>query len=524
MPAPWSVSWEVPVLHLPDAAGRWLDDACARIRDEETRAAVRDELLDHLEEKAAYLMVCGRTEEGAWTEALADMGEAEPLAGQLGLLHSRIPREDLHAGLSKVFWGLLLNFFNLDIWELKLITTSLGALLLLAGLLQLRRCNRELKRALWLYAGLILIQGCALSLGMLPDMPETLNRWMTAASVLLNIWCFFTLFAGLGRLCPGEESASGIHKCGFLYVLSLGIALLGGSLGWLAAIPGIIIFIYILAQVRKVQTACWLHGVHAGARRLGRRGLLAVLFSALVIAGIPSLTSYLVAAETPAAEVFHMPADADAAAARQRLVELGMDDDMAADLPAEELKLLAGTERVGMSYHYITIDGGDFAAQNAVCILNEEKREARVVSRFLWETPPDRAWRDGVSVLSDYLWDEDWPQRFYSLWEQDGVTMTMPVLRQEERAGFTPPGFEYRVLPEAEKQRTIFCLNWHMGLAEEDRAIWSANYAYVHRTNFFCSPYFSAASPYNGSMFDSGLPAGFTRNWIMAELPLENAP
>jgi hypothetical protein len=508
---------------LPDAAERWLDDACARIRDEETRAAVREELLDHLEEKVTCLMVCGRPEEAAWAEALTDMGDAEPLAGQLGLLHSRIPKEDLRAGLSKVFWGLLLNFFNLDIWELKLITTSLGALLLLAGLLQLRRCNRELKRTLWLYAGLMLLQGCALSLGMMPDMPETLSGWLTAASALLNIWCFFTLFTGLGRLCPGEESAPGILRCGFLYALSMGIALLGGSLGWLAAIPGIIIFLYILTQVRKVQEACWLRGLHAGARRLGRRGLLAVLFSALVIAGVPMLTSYLVASETPAAEVFPMPADEEAAAARQRLVDLGMAADMAADLPAEELQLLAGTERVGMSYHYMTIDGGDFAAQNAVCILDKEKREARVVSRFLWETAPDRAWRDGVSALSEYLWDEDWPQRAYSLWEQDGVTMRMPVLRQEGRSGFTPPGFEYRVLPGAEKQRLILCTNWLVGLAEEDRAIWNASYAYMHRTRFFCSPFASAAVSYNGGMFDSGLPAGFDRSWILAELPPESA-
>jgi hypothetical protein len=379
----------------------------------------------------------------------------------------------------------------------------------------------------------MLLQGAGQALGTLPGIPGALNFWMTAAGVLLRIWCFCTLFAGLDRLCPAENTVPGIRLCGFLYIITGFIAWVGGSLGWLAAVPSFFIFLYILVQVRKVRNACWLRGVHAGARRLGRRGLWAVALCALVIAGAPVLTSYLVAAETPAA-VFSPPADAAAEAARQKLVALGMDADVAADLPAEELQLLAGAVYVGMSYHYMTIDGGDFVAQHAVCVLDERKRESRVISRLLWETPPDHAWRDGVGARSAYcLWNEDMPLRMYSLWEKDGVTLEMPVLRQEEQEenGFFPPGFEYRVLPEAERQRVICCASWYMDGAESGRSLWSSDYSYIHRTRFFCSPYVSAASPDTGAFSShtagfisaDSLPAGFTRYRIQTELPPETA-
>jgi hypothetical protein len=86
----------------------------------------------------------------------------------------------------------------------------------------------------------------------------------------------------------------------------------------------------------------------------------------------------------------------------------------------------------------------------------------------------------------------------------------MPVLRQEGRSGFTPPGFEYRVLPGAEKQRLILCTNWLVGLAEEDRAIWNASYAYMHRTRFFCSPFASAAVSYTAACLTAACPRALT--------------
>ena len=68
---------------------RWLDEATGKIRLGLERQEVRDELLDHLEDRALDLLRCrpGLTDEEARDLALEQMGPAEPVRDRLAKIY-----------------------------------------------------------------------------------------------------------------------------------------------------------------------------------------------------------------------------------------------------------------------------------------------------------------------------------------------------------------------------------------------------------------------------------------------------
>lgn len=130
-----------------NVADEYLNDICGGIPARETMEEVRAELLDHLENRISDYLGSGYDREAAEKKAVEDMGEQEQVREQLSHLHRRIPYFDLKNSLTKVIIGLFLQFFSLNIGPLAKITNAIGLCFLLAGVFQLRKINRNFKKA-----------------------------------------------------------------------------------------------------------------------------------------------------------------------------------------------------------------------------------------------------------------------------------------------------------------------------------------------------------------------------------------
>lgn len=239
-------------------ADDYLNRICADIPDPHTRARVREELKDHLEERASDYLFEGLDEEAAYRKAEEDMGNPDTLAEELGKVHSFFPRKHFNLALTLLFWGLLLIFFQIDIWYWKAITSTIGNLLLLASLFMLRGSNQRLTAA-WI---LLLAQSI---LGIVSDsyplfppayFSETISRILLVCCNLLMIAMLFCLFFGLSDYATAPLDRR-LRRCPYLYVLaelSLLLALVATELFLLYFCFDCIVFVILLVRVFQLRT------------------------------------------------------------------------------------------------------------------------------------------------------------------------------------------------------------------------------------------------------------------------------
>jgi hypothetical protein len=181
-------------------AEEYLNEICGGIPGREIAEEVRAELLDHLENRISDYLGFGYDREAAERKAVEDMGEREQVREQLSHLHRRIPHIDMKNSLTKIILGSFLQFFRLDIGPLATITTAIGLCFLLAGIFQLRKINRNLKKA-WI-VGVIMITYTLLA-NVIWDSPlfyfSSEYEWITNVFRLIGGLFLFILLSYLGR-------------------------------------------------------------------------------------------------------------------------------------------------------------------------------------------------------------------------------------------------------------------------------------------------------------------------------------
>lgn len=181
-------------------AEEYLNEICGGIPGREIAEEVRAELLDHLENRISDYLGFGYDREAAERKAVEDMGEREQVREQLSHLHRRIPHIDMKNSLTKIILGSFLQFFRLDIGPLATITTAIGLCFLLAGIFQLRKINRNLKKA-WI-VGVIMITYTLLA-KVIWNSPifyfGSEEEWITIVLGLIVGLFLFILLSYLGR-------------------------------------------------------------------------------------------------------------------------------------------------------------------------------------------------------------------------------------------------------------------------------------------------------------------------------------
>ena len=258
-----------------NVAQEYLNDICGGIPGREIAEEVRAEFLDHLENRIGDYLGSGYDREAAEKKAVEDMGERKQVREQLSHLHRRIPYIDMKNSLTKIILGSFLQFFTLDIGPLATITTAIGLCFLLAGVFQLRKINRNLKKA-WI-VGVIMITYTLLA-NVIWDSPlfyfSSEYKWITNVFGLIGGLFLFILLSYLGRGLaelisrpadsseavskdsPDAREVEKILKIGGLYlgahIVAMASTLIPGA-GLFALLPFIILVSVILLRLIRVR-------------------------------------------------------------------------------------------------------------------------------------------------------------------------------------------------------------------------------------------------------------------------------
>jgi len=507
----------------------YADAATCEICDGAIREKVREELLTHMEEKADDFASWGASPEEAVRDALRDMGDAEPVSGLFGEIHSRLPRIRLRSAIDKVSAGLFLMFFSIDVWHIKYITTAIGMFLLFAGLFQLRHADGKLRMAFILMTAVVVINA---EVGILLVLPASLSIsdsfWIKLSGIMPLFCCLCCLFSGLAALA-GPSTASARHNvssCSLAYLILIVLAAFGDSLGNLGFILGVIIIIYILIQVRKVRDLLWKQGKGSGMKNITPLGRALLIAAAILLFASSPVASYLTATETPEATFYSIhDAGANVDDIRAHLHLLGMDEALLSDLPDSEVLKLSNTEKVYMSYLRIMLGNNEpywnkMTMAIALCEASGYQ-PSRLILSADWDTPPKKAYRDGFFLLlqqndiSAYALDtnDTWT---FSIFERGGKTYSMPVLNEFDHANAIAThsgkllGIEFRVLPDATRQRVLYSMDYDANDIETVAPKMSV--VYIHRTAWFISP-FEGSVPYRlGEVFANNTRPGFEQH------------
>ena len=338
--------------------------------------------------------------------------------------------------IGRIAWGLALTGITLNFLYLDYLLPAVGVVLQYLGFRALRRNGVEFRLA-WLLSIVRLIWvGAFLVLSVTPWLPiGDLDMALGLTGMILQIVQLLALRAGLRQVCrtAGIEPKSDPLKAAACWeglILVLAISPLAHS--WLTAIPMLIAFVCIVRALFRLGetmgeagycfTAAPVH-LNTEVVRWGYLGgclLLMLALSACV--------------NHPRLDAAPMEEHGETAI-RQQLSDLGLPDEVLADLTDEDVRALDGALHVQVEEHLLvfhTDEGHEDTAESCDCpALTAETvytelpgYRMAVLNWFQWERG-SAYWNDGF----DLWWDSS-PYTLIGgrlLYEKDGTTYTAPI-------------------------------------------------------------------------------------------------
>ena len=338
-----------------------------------------------------------------------------------------------HSSLSKLFWGLLLLFFNIRIANLEVFTTSLGILLVTAATWQLSRNNVCLMRAFVLsvamsvfkVANLVLLclrQGSEITFSFTSGLTATGDMNVALCMSLLGsagmLVLFYNLFHGLGQIAKLRGNAVMANKLYFCFYAYLVVELL---IFFMLIIPVLVLialvalfafFIYILVQVYRFGIA-ENDDEALLERKIGRRFYGALGGSILLAVGACITALFFMNAPPVSSQPYTLSTSVNSktAALRKTLQKLGFNKKILADLPDSEVLHYKGAQSVKSSNYTVgTDDGGKLCMTQ--CFTQFTAGKVRLLDYYKWEKLPsnrycDLFYMDMNSQLISVLPDSD---------------------------------------------------------------------------------------------------------------------
>ena len=350
----------------------------------------------------------------------------------------------------KLVWGVILSTITMKFLYLDIILPALGMIMLVQAFRPLRRENSWLRLCYglaWVLCGMKLVS-FALQGTLLPETERLAALTLPAGLVVVAVWIvfYFSLWRGLLAVSrrAGQESPSAPGAAMLLvwYGALMALAMSGTqNLNGFAFVLILVIYFLILRSLRKTLQFFEENGyVLQPLQRRVSDGRLTALWLAAVAAVIALALIFGTCYPMDWQE-----RSADEQAGCETIVEhlrtLGLPEDMAADLSAEELAALAGAERVllGRRGMFDTDDGGRLMCRSAAIQLPEEERWA-LLQHFVWQEMPRHRGTEALQItlpyeeyvpggLAYYAADEMLPARVRLLYDEgESTLMTSPAL------------------------------------------------------------------------------------------------
>lgn len=365
------------------------------------------------------------------------------------------------AGIRKMMLGLALNAFRIEVLYLQYLLPLLGAVLLYLGCRSLRKSDPWFRLS-WGLSSLLLALHMAVDI--LTATPiihwvtghPTLDYVLASAGAGMTFLLLFALRAGIRRAFTrqGEHSPKDWLGRGLVaYLLCTGVALWAelapayerGMMGisitndWLyygRPVLFIALELYLLRCILLQSEALAGRGydiVPAPVRLSGRR--FALLVFGVVLLAIPAALYVSSCSPALAAAPVTDSLTPDQTAARERLIALGLPQEIAADLNGEELErcaeaqqVIQGQPRDASGYdpeqsppegHSVPVQLGDGEAVLSVWAVQLPDGSVRILHHFRYTVLPSLRLQDQFSIdPSGYFYTDDFAGGL--LWDRNG--------------------------------------------------------------------------------------------------------
>lgn len=304
--------------------------------------------------------------------------------------------------LSKIFWGLLLSFFNITNFNLNIYMPFFGAILLVRGLLQIKNQNNYLKTA-FIFSIIKLISQ---SIGIIFACSKinnnySVNLFFSIILSIITVLLIYYLFAGFKNTATKLELYDEVRRtknCFLLYFLSIVLMYLTLFLNEIIIItlPVIfIIYIAILVKTYKYNKAIGIESKY----KLNKKYWLVFSCSSLVF--IIICYTVLLGANAPKTNITtYNKEDAEVygnvETIKDEMLKLGFDESILNDLPDSEILKYNGIKNVHKTEKTEESDGGKLHLISIVCQLEEKK--TRFLEYYSWEENPKCNCTDLIGV------------------------------------------------------------------------------------------------------------------------------
>lgn len=348
---------------LPHEFSNFAREAVAPIRARKQRRAAEDELLDHLEEVYEQNLATGMEEKEAAENAVAHMGKVETLQARYADLYGKIEPRPMHVAMDCLGLGLLLSHLCLFVSpNSDLLFQVAGGLLVLFAMLRLRTVSEKAKKVFFLQPAALFLQIFAFCVtiyfGIL-TVPATVTHIAAWVADGIFLCALYPVLCEMYNAAyePGDPLIPGIFPSLFLLLLSDFFystiwrdwtensaymkdleQYMGRSMPVTMVIAAVVFTVLFWRMRRVVCSGEPQETVLKPFTRKSRRRFISVV---LVFALLPILGMVAAALRAPETTPY-VQADAqgaDAAAAREHLLSLGLPADIVADLPDSEVLL-----------------------------------------------------------------------------------------------------------------------------------------------------------------------------------------
>jgi hypothetical protein len=412
----------------------------------------------------------------------------------------------MNRSISKIFYGLLLIFFNINIYNINYFTSLIGILLIFTAIWQLRQQSRSFKIAFFVSVFQVIIQTFNLILLCSPyALNSTVNLIISVIGSINMLVLFYHLFYGfeeIAQTVDAEKSTCNPLRCFFLYLIALISAFICSVIAPLLYIfipIDIIIFIYILYQVRKLDNLLNSYEDFQ-EKRLDKR-YLAILLSYVSLSLIVCFVSlFLFNTDFVHTEIYHKSisnSKEDVEKVKSKMIAVGFDKSILSDLPDDEILKYQNIRAFHETVNIQQSDGGEVRLIPCTSIIDENN--VRFLVYYHWIKPPKNDYSDviGINYQNNEIsiaHDEDFncANIYDKKGNRDIVTYKADIVEKRIDAGDVfYPKVKFKLFGgDAVNQRGFFAVD--AVITKKDEFSYNTFVAYCHQYNLFNIKYQNA--------------------------------
>jgi len=326
----------------------YINSVCKKIMSPRKKNEVYDELYSHLIEEYERNFSLGMDDETAQLKAIEKMGDKEKITSDFGKLYSIIPTEYMRSSLNFIIWGMVLSFFQINLFPgMGKILQFAAEMDLIYGLLKLRKTNKKLNFAFFLNIVTqfisIIMQGISLFV-VEKEKIMLVNAFIFTPLNLIVYWCIFSGINDITKNIASDDDKKPHLIGGFISYLFTAIIIVFAATSEITyiAMGTPILMIFSLCQLGRAKNILAYKEPEFDISEPIKKSEKISYFVLVIILAVVPIIIMLSSASPKVDSVIYNPADSIAEQskideAKNNIIELGFPQEYLNDLPDSEV-------------------------------------------------------------------------------------------------------------------------------------------------------------------------------------------